>query len=83
MTIPGPLARELRRVAKERRLTVSRALVSLAERGIQADRDAQKSLQTAHENFLKAQERGKKEQAGKALVSAIFGSDAIAEDSLF
>ena len=33
VTIPAPLAAEVRRVAKQRHLTISRALVSLAERG--------------------------------------------------
>ncbi len=40
VTIPAPLAGEVRRVAKERHLTMSRAVVALAERGVRAERDA-------------------------------------------
>lgn len=80
VTIPGPLALELRRVGKERRLTISRALVSLAERGVQAEREAKENLKAAYQRFLKEQEPSKKEEAGKDLIRAIFGTDAIAED---
>jgi predicted DNA-binding ribbon-helix-helix protein len=80
VTIPAPLALELRRVGKERHLTVSRALVTLAERGVQAEREAKENLRAAYRRFLKEQEPSKKEEAGKDLIRAIFGTDAIAED---
>jgi hypothetical protein len=76
------LAAEVRRIAAERNLTVSRALVTLAERGVQAEQDAKKKLNTAYRRFLKEQEPSKKDQAGKDLIRAIFGKDAIAEDSI-
>jgi len=82
VTIPAPLVAEVRRVAKERKLTMSRALVSLAERGIQADLDAKKELKAAYRRFMNEQEPGAKNDAGKDLVRAIFGTDAIAEDTL-
>ena len=53
VTIPAPLAAEVRRVARERNLTMSRALVSLAERGIHiwlqrwADLEAKAKLKAA------------------------------------
>jgi predicted DNA-binding ribbon-helix-helix protein len=47
VTIPAPLVAEVRRVAKERKLTMSRALVSLAERGVQADIEAKEKLKAA------------------------------------
>ena len=80
VSIPAPLAAELRRVAKERHLTISRALVTLAERGIRAERDAKENLKTAHRGFLKEQDPSKKEEAGRDLIRAVFGRDAIAED---
>jgi hypothetical protein len=80
VTIPGPLACEVRRVAKERHLTMSRALVSLAERGIQAEQDAKENLKAAYKQFIDEQEPACKNEAGKDLVRAIFGKDAIAED---
>jgi hypothetical protein len=67
-------------VAKERHLTMSRALVSLAERGIQAEREARDNLQAAYRRFMDEQEPASKNEAGKDLIRAIFGKEAIAED---
>jgi hypothetical protein len=52
VTIPAPLAVEVRRVGKERHLTISRALVTLAERGVQAEREAKENLKAAYRRFL-------------------------------
>jgi hypothetical protein len=82
VTIPPTLAAEVRRVAKERHVTVSHALVSLAERGIQAERDAKAALKEAYERFMGEREPRRKEEAGKDLIRAIFGKDAIAEDTV-
>ena len=80
MTIPAPLAVQVRRVAKERHLTVGRALIELAARGVRAERDAKKDLKTAHDRFMGELDSKRKDQAGKDLVRTIFGPDAIAED---
>jgi hypothetical protein len=80
VSIPAPLAAEVRRVAKERHLTISRALVTRAERGVRAEKDAKENLKTTYREFLKEQEPSKKEEVGKSLIRAIFGNDAIAED---
>ena len=82
VTIPAGVATEVRRIAKRRRMTMSRALVSLAERGIQADREARQQLKTAYDRFMKEHEPARKNEAGKMLIRAIFGRDALAEDSL-
>jgi len=82
VTIPAPLAAEVRRVAKQRRLTMSRALVSLAERGVRAERDADLELKAAYERFMQEQGSARKEAAGKDLIRAIFGKDAIAGDTV-
>jgi hypothetical protein len=82
VTLPAALASDVRRVAKERRLTMSRALVALAERGVQAEAEAQEQLKTAYRRFLNENEPTRKNQAGKELIKAIFGKDAIAEDSV-
>ena len=82
VSIPAPLAAEVRRVAKERRLTISRTLVTLAERGVQAEQEAKDNLKIAYRKFLKKQEPEEKEQAGKDLIRAIFGKAGIAEDTL-
>lgn len=80
VTIPGPLAAEVRRVAKQHKLTMSRALVSLAERGVQADLEAKTNLKVAYERFMGEKEPSRKEEAGQDLIRAIFGTNAIAED---
>jgi hypothetical protein len=80
VTIPAPLAVEVRRVAKERHLTISRALVTLAERGVQAEHDAKENLRATYQRFLAEHEPSMKEEAGKDLIRAIFGKNAIAED---
>ena len=82
VTIPAPLASEVRRVAKQRHLTMSRALVALAERGVRAELDAKENLQATYRRFMKEQEPTLKEEAGKDLIRAVFGKDAIAEDLL-
>jgi hypothetical protein len=40
------------------------------------------NLKATYRRFLRAQEPGKKEEAGKDLIRAIFGADAIAEDPI-
>jgi hypothetical protein len=82
VTIPGPLAIELRRVARERQVTMSRALVALAETGVRAEVEAKKKLKVAYERFMEEREPTRKEEAGKDLIRAVFGKDAIADDTV-
>lgn len=82
VTIPAQLAREVRRVAKERNVTMSRALVTLAERGIEAEAAARARLTTAYERFMAERDPAKKSAIGEDLIRAIFGRAAIAEDPL-
>ena len=78
ITIPEPLAKQARRVAEEKHLTFSAALVFLAERGIKAEREAQANLKRNYQLYLKEQDPTKKLQAGDDLIRSIFGIDAIA-----
>lgn len=80
VTIPAELAVEVRRVAKKRHLTMSRALVALAERGVHAEFEAKENLKSAYTRFLSEKEPSRKDEAGRDLIRAIFGKDAIAED---
>ena len=82
VTIPARLAAAVRRVAKERRLTTSRVLVVLAERGVEAEAAARTHLNATYRRFMAEGDPHKKGEAGKALIRAVFGADAIAEDSL-
>ncbi len=75
-------ASEVADLAKRRRLTMSRALVSLAERGVHAEQEADRDLRAAYQRFVQEQDHARKEEAGKDLIRAIFGKDAIAGDRL-
>jgi hypothetical protein len=82
VTIPAQLAREIRRVARERNVTMSRALVTLAERGVEAEAAARAKVTTAYENFMAERDPARKSEVGEDLIRAIFGRAAIAEDPL-
>ena len=82
VTIPGALVAAVRRTAKEQHLTMSRALVALAERGVRAEAEAREQLKASYNRFLAENDPALKNEAGKDLIRAIFGSDAIAEDSV-
>jgi hypothetical protein len=80
VTIPAHLAREVRRVAKEHKVTMSRALVTLAEKGVEAEAAARAKVAAAYEQFMTTDDPKKKGEVGKELIQAIFGREAIAED---
>ena len=82
VTMPATLAADVRRVAKERHVTLSRALVDLAERGVRAEAEAKQQLKTAYHEFVEEKEPARKNEAGRALIRAIFGKGSIAEDSI-
>jgi len=82
VTIPPQLAREVRRVAKERSVTMSRALVTLAERGVEAEAAARAKLATSYEKFMTESDPVRKSGVGEDLIRAIFGRAAIAEGPL-
>ena len=82
VTLPAALASEVRRVAKERHVTVSRALVALAERGVRAEADAKEQLNASYRRFVEENEPARKNEAGRDLIRSIFGKDSIAEDSI-
>src|ERR1041384_4444634 len=82
VTMPATLAADVRRVAKERHVTMSRALVDLAERGVRAETEAKQQLKAAYRTFVEEAEPKRKNEAGRDLIRAIFGKDSIAEDSI-
>lgn len=83
VTIPASLAGELKRVAKERRVTRSRALVALAESGVRAEAEAKRQLKESFNRFLSEGDPKLKNAAGLDLIRSIFGKGAVAEDSVF
>ncbi|MDA0207059.1 MAG: hypothetical protein O2795_17145 [Acidobacteria bacterium] len=80
VTIPAELAVEVQRVARERHVTKSRALVELAERGVRAEAEAKEQLRASYQRFVGEKEPELKLEAGLKLMRSIFGTDAIAED---
>jgi hypothetical protein len=80
--MPAKLAADVRRVAKQRHLTVSRALVLLAENGVRAEAAARENLNTAYQRFMSEGDADRKNEAGEDLIRAIFGRAAIAEDPI-
>lgn len=83
VTIPATLAADVKRVARDRHLTMSRALVVLAERGIQAEAETRQQLKATYRDFVNEADPERKNEAGRELIRAIFGSDSLAEDSVF
>ena len=83
VTVPATLAADIRRVAKERHVTMSRALVDLAARGVRAEAEAKQQLKAAYRTFVEEAEPERKNEAGRDLIRAIFGKSSIAEDSIF
>ncbi|HEV3201817.1 MAG TPA: hypothetical protein VGZ73_28160 [Bryobacteraceae bacterium] len=82
VTIPAQLAVEVERVARKKHLTMGRALVVLAQRGVEAEAAACDNLKASSRRFLPEAHPERKGEAGQDLVRAIFGKDAIAEDSI-
>ncbi|MBS1833635.1 MAG: hypothetical protein JST65_13025 [Acidobacteria bacterium] len=82
VTVPVPVAREVRRVAQERHITVSRALAVLVEKGLQAEAASEKNLTECYDRFMAETDPVREEEAGKQMIRAIFGENAIAEDSI-
>ena len=82
VTIPVALATEVQRVAKERHVTISRALVALAERGVRAEADAKAQLKASYRRFIDEKDPAVKNEAGLELIRSIFGTNSIAEDSV-
>jgi hypothetical protein len=82
VTIPAELAIEVERVARKKHLTMSRALVMLAQRGVEAEVTARRNLNATYRRFMSEADPQRKNDAGKDLIRAIFGTDAIAEDTI-
>ena len=82
VTIPAQLAVEVERLAKKEHLTISRALVVLAQRGVDAESAARAHLNSTYRRFMAESDPERKGEAGKDLIRAIFGKDALAEDSI-
>jgi hypothetical protein len=61
---------------------MSRALVVLAQRGVEAEAAARSQLSETYRRFMAENNPQRKNEAGKDLIRAIFGKDSIAEDPI-
>jgi hypothetical protein len=59
---------------------MSRALVVLAERGVQSEIAAREALRTSYNRFMSEKDPRRKQQSGEDLMRSVFGKDALAED---
>jgi hypothetical protein len=82
VTIPAPLAAEIRRIAKDQHVSMKCVLIAMAERGARAEIDAKAQLSASYQRFLEARDPAIKVDAGEDLIRAIFGTDAITDDSV-
>jgi hypothetical protein len=55
----------------------------LAERGVEAEAEARANLSATYRRFMAEADPERKDEAGKNLIRAIFGKDAIAENPIF
>ena len=78
--LPATLATQIRRVAKQRRIPISRAMVSLAEESVNAHLARERRLVEAYDRLVKETDPQRINAAGDDLMNAIFGSGAFAED---
>ena len=63
-------------------MTMSRALVTLAQQGVEAEAAGRARLAAAYEQFMSAEDPARKSEIGQELIQAIFGKAALAEDPL-
>ena len=64
VTIPATLATEVQRLANERHVTISRALVALAERGVRAEAEAKAQLKASYRRFIDEKDPAVKNEVG-------------------
>jgi trimethylamine:corrinoid methyltransferase-like protein len=57
-------------------------LVALARRGVDAEAAARENLNATHRRFMAEADPERKSEAGRDLIRAVFGKDAIAEDPI-
>ena len=61
---------------------MSRALVILAQRGVEAEAAARTYLTAAYQWFIAERDPARKSEVGEDMIRAIFGRAAIGEDPL-
>jgi hypothetical protein len=57
-------------------------LVALAQRGVEAEAASRENLNATYRRFMSEADPQRKNEVGKDLIRAIFGKEALAEDSI-
>ncbi|HEY6290093.1 MAG TPA: hypothetical protein VI455_00825 [Terriglobia bacterium] len=73
VSLPAETARQVRRMAKNRRLSANRMIVELVEEGIEAQKRRQKDFFELAERFRAATDPGEVERLGNDLGRMVFG----------
>lgn len=73
VTLPAKVAKQVRSMAKRRRLSANRMLVELVEQGIQAQRRKEKAFFELAERFRAAEDPKEVERLGDQLGKMLFG----------
>ncbi|MDX2181809.1 MAG: hypothetical protein SFV18_19605 [Bryobacteraceae bacterium] len=73
LTLPVPLASQVRGMAKSRRLSANRMMVELIEKGVEAERRKKLEFAALAKRFREASDPAEAERLGDQLGRMIFG----------
>ena len=73
VTLPGPLAEQVDRIARKKRLSENRVLVELVEQGLEAQKKKEKAFFALAERFRAASDPKEVKQLGDEMGKFIFG----------
>jgi hypothetical protein len=73
VTLPSPVAQQVRSIAKSRRLSASRVLVELVEEGIESRQRKEKEFHDLAARFRAAKDPDEAERLGDQLGRMVFG----------
>lgn len=73
VTLPSKVAVQVRRMARNRRLSANRMLVELIENGIEAEKQKQRKFLELAERFRDATDPGEVKRLGDELGRLVFG----------
>jgi len=73
ITLPAPVAQQVNRIAKRRRLSDNRVLVDLIEQGIEASRQKEKEFFQLAEKYRTASDPDQVKHLGDKLGRLVFG----------
>lgn len=73
VTLPAKVAKQVRNMAKRRRLSANRMLVELVEEGIEAQKQKERAFFELAERFRAAEEAKEVERLGDQLGKMVFG----------